>query len=93
MFGMINILVTNEFVICCDTFILISDTMKYDNVHVHTKQSSKKVEYSDILKNQRIQRVHLAHWTNEKDTTKCIVSVAFYAESDSMLFCLVDIDL
>ena len=31
---MIIILVTNQFVVCCGIFILISDTMQYDNVHM-----------------------------------------------------------
>ena len=53
MFVFLSILVPNQFVLCGDTFILISDTMQYDNVHI--KQNS----YLDVLKSQRIQRVHL----------------------------------
>ena len=37
---MISILVPNQFVVCGDTFILISDTMQYDNVHI--KQNNNK---------------------------------------------------
>ena len=40
MFVVISILVPNQFVVCGDTFILISDTMQYDNVHI--KQNNNK---------------------------------------------------
>ena len=40
MFVAISILVPNQFVVCGDTFILISDTMQHDNVHI--KQNNNK---------------------------------------------------
>ena len=33
------ILVSNKFFVCCDTYILIADTIQYYNVHI--KQNSK----------------------------------------------------
>ena len=56
MFGVIDILVSNKVVVCCDTFILIADTMQYNNAHM---KKSKKIGYLDVLKNKRIQRMHL----------------------------------
>ena len=42
MFLVIGILVPNQFVVCGDTFILISDTMQYDIDNVHMKQNNNK---------------------------------------------------
>ena len=60
MFGVIEILVSNQFIVCCDAYILITDTMQYHNVHI--KQNS----YLDVLKSQRIQSRYLK---NEEDTS------------------------
>ena len=49
MFAVIDVLVTNRFVVCCDTYILIADTKQYDNIQ---NKTAKKVGYLEVLKSQ-----------------------------------------
>ena len=41
MIAVIDILVTNRFVVCCDTYILIADTKQYDNIQNKTAKKSR----------------------------------------------------
>ena len=41
MFVAISILVPNQFVVCGDTFILIPDTIQFDNVYVKQNNNNK----------------------------------------------------
>ena len=75
MFVVISILVPNQFVACGDTFILISDTMLYDNVHI--KQKTININFFDVLKNQIIRIIIIIE--QMKKILQSAVKVAFYA--------------
>ena len=57
MIAVIDILVTNRFVVCCDTYILIADTKQYDNIQ--NKTAKKK---SAIWKYWKVNDI----WTTKK---------------------------
>ena len=56
MFAVIDVLVTNRFVVCCDTYILIVDTKQYDNIQNKTAKKSRlfgSIEKSMIFEQQK----------------------------------------